>query len=81
VLHNDLQSAACSLMPALRQVLAVGQAAGALGAVVSGSGPTVAFLVADEETGTDIATALRGAGACRDVRHVVGPVPGARIVG
>jgi 4-diphosphocytidyl-2-C-methyl-D-erythritol kinase len=46
-LVNDLQAAACSLRPALRLVLDVGQEYGALGAIVSGSGPTVAFLVAD----------------------------------
>jgi 4-diphosphocytidyl-2-C-methyl-D-erythritol kinase len=47
-LINDLQAAACSLRPALRLVLDVGQEYGALGALVSGSGPTVAFLVSDE---------------------------------
>ena len=47
-LHNDLQSAACSLRPALTLVLDVGEEYGALGSIVSGSGPTVAFLVADE---------------------------------
>ena len=46
-LHNDLQSAACSLRPALTLVLDVGEEYGALGSIVSGSGPTVAFLVAD----------------------------------
>ena len=43
-LHNDLQEAACSLRPALRQTLETGEAAGALGGIVSGSGPTVVFL-------------------------------------
>ena len=42
-LTNDLQSAACSLRPALSLVLEVGRDYGALGAIVSGSGPTVAF--------------------------------------
>ena len=53
-LVNDLQAAACSLRPALRLVLDVGQEYGALGALVSGSGPTVAFLVTDEEAGLDL---------------------------
>ena len=57
-LNNDLQSAACSLRPALTLVLDVGEEYGALGAIVSGSGPTVAFLVADEEQGLDLAVAF-----------------------
>ncbi|MEY3454563.1 MAG: hypothetical protein RLZZ147_688, partial [Actinomycetota bacterium] len=48
-LSNDLQSAACSLRPALRLVLDVGVDYGALGGIVSGSGPTVAFLVSSDE--------------------------------
>ena len=40
-LHNDLQEAACSLRPELRQTLATGEEAGALGSMVSGSGPSV----------------------------------------
>src|SRR3712207_5805835 len=43
-LHNDLQAAALRLRPALRKTLDAGMARGALGAVVSGSGPTCAFL-------------------------------------
>jgi len=57
-LTNDLQNPACSLRPALSLVLEVGRDYGALGAIVSGSGPTVAFLVADEEAGLDLAVAL-----------------------
>ena len=42
-LNNDLQAAACSLRPALRLILDTGQEYGALGGIVSGSGPSVAF--------------------------------------
>jgi 4-diphosphocytidyl-2-C-methyl-D-erythritol kinase len=79
-LHNDLQPAACSLRPLLRMTLGVGEEYGALGAVVSGSGPTCAFLVRDAEHGLDLAVALTASGTCRGVRRAHGPVPGARVV-
>ena len=78
-LHNDLQPAALSLRPALRQVLETGNEFGALGGLVSGSGPTCAFLVAGEEQALDLAVALTASGTCRTVKRAVGPVPGARI--
>ncbi|MGQ0629440.1 MAG: 4-(cytidine 5'-diphospho)-2-C-methyl-D-erythritol kinase [Sporichthyaceae bacterium] len=79
-LSNDLQAAALSLRPALAATLDAGLAQGALGAVVCGSGPTVAFLVADSAAGLDLAVALTAMGLCRDVRRAGGPVAGARIV-
>ena len=79
-LQNDLQAAAISLRPVLSQVLEVGEGYGALGAIVSGSGPTCAFLAADEEQALDIAVGLTSAGVCRTVRRATGAVPGARIV-
>lgn len=78
-LHNDLQPAALSLRPALRQVLEIGNEFGALGGLVSGSGPTCAFLVAGDEQGLDLAVALTASGSCRTVTRAVGPVPGARV--
>jgi len=80
VLVNDLQPAACSLAPTLRRTLTVGRQAGALGGLVSGSGPTVAFLARDTEHALDVAVALSASGVCRDVRRAHGPVPGARVV-
>lgn len=79
-LHNDLQSPACSLRPALSLVLEVGRDYGALGALVSGSGPTVAFLVADEEAGLDLAVALTASGVVGSVARATGPVQGARVI-
>lgn len=78
-LSNDLQPAALSLRPALRMTLGAGREHGALGALVSGSGPTCAFLARDEEHSIDLAVALSGAGVCRTVRRATGPVPGARL--
>lgn len=79
-LHNDLQAAAVSLRPVLSQVLEVGEDYGALGGIVSGSGPTCAFIAADEEQSLDLAVALSASGVCRTVKRATGAVPGARIV-
>jgi 4-diphosphocytidyl-2-C-methyl-D-erythritol kinase len=79
-LVNDLQLAACSLRPAIRLVLDVGQEYGALGAIVSGSGPTVAFLVADQDSGLDLAVALTSSGVVGSVAQAYGPVAGAKVI-
>jgi len=80
LLANDLQLPALALRPELRRTLRVGVELGALGAVVSGSGPTCAFLSRSREAAVRLAAALAGAGVCRTVRVAYGPVPGARIV-
>ncbi|MFB7914622.1 4-(cytidine 5'-diphospho)-2-C-methyl-D-erythritol kinase [Streptomyces sp. NPDC056061] len=79
-LSNDLQPAALSLRPALADTLAAGTAAGASAALVSGSGPTTAFLVADEESARKVAEALIASGTCRDARIAVSPAPGATVL-
>jgi 4-diphosphocytidyl-2-C-methyl-D-erythritol kinase len=79
-LLNDLQAPAVSLRPALRRALAAATDAGAPGALVSGSGPTVAALAADQHGALGLAATLAGAGVFRTVRAVHGPVPGARLV-
>jgi len=79
-LSNDLQAPAISLFPALRKTLDVGLESGALGALVSGSGPTCLFLARDARHATDLAVALSGAGVCRTVTRASGPVPGATVI-
>jgi len=79
-LANDLQEAAVSLRPSIGDVLASGMEYGALGGIVSGSGPTVAFLVEDNEAGIDLAVALTASGVVRDVRRATGPVHGAHVI-
>ena len=79
-LSNDLQPAACSLRPALRLVLDVGLDYGALGGIVSGSGPTVAFLVKDDEHAMDLTVALSSSGVISSVVRATGAVAGARII-
>jgi len=80
LLGNDLQSAALSLNPGLRRTLRAGVAAGALAGIVSGSGPTCAFLCAEADAAVRVSAELAGAGVCRTVRVASGPVPGARII-
>ncbi|MFE0083501.1 4-(cytidine 5'-diphospho)-2-C-methyl-D-erythritol kinase, partial [[Kitasatospora] papulosa] len=75
-LGNDLQAAALSLRPSLAGTLAAGTAAGALAALVSGSGPTTAFLTADEESARKVADALLASGTCRSARVAPSPAPG-----
>ncbi|GAA2445188.1 4-(cytidine 5'-diphospho)-2-C-methyl-D-erythritol kinase [Streptomyces glaucus] len=77
---NDLQPAALSLFPELDRTLAAGRAAGALAALVSGSGPTTAFLVRDAESAARVARELRASGTCRTVRTATAPAPGATVL-
>ncbi|MBO0651787.1 4-(cytidine 5'-diphospho)-2-C-methyl-D-erythritol kinase [Streptomyces triculaminicus] len=77
---NDLQPAAVSLRPSLAATLAAGEEAGALAAMVSGSGPTTAFLTADPASADQVAQALHASGTCRAVRIASGPVKGATVL-
>lgn len=54
VLHNDLQPATLSLRPDLRAVHEAGMGAGAIAGIISGSGPTWAFLCADEDSAQEV---------------------------
>lgn len=80
LLGNDLQPAALSLKPDLRRTLGAGVEAGALAGIVSGSGPTCAFLCASAQAAVAVGSELAGAGVCRTVRVAHGPVHGARVV-
>ncbi|HVM28681.1 MAG TPA: 4-(cytidine 5'-diphospho)-2-C-methyl-D-erythritol kinase [Mycobacteriales bacterium] len=79
-LHNDLQPAALALAPGLSALLEAGRGLGALGCLVSGSGPTVALLAESPSAADDLAARLAGGGLCRAVRRADGPVHGARVV-
>jgi 4-diphosphocytidyl-2-C-methyl-D-erythritol kinase len=78
-LSNDLERAAVSLRPSLSRVLGLGEEYAALRAIVSGSGPTCAFLARDGEHALDLSVALSSAGLCRTVVRAAGPVPGATL--
>lgn len=77
-LRNDLQAPALLLRPDLAAALETGERAGALAGIVSGSGPTVAFLAADDVAALDLQVTLSAAGL--KALHVHGPVAGARVV-
>ncbi|MFJ6797800.1 4-(cytidine 5'-diphospho)-2-C-methyl-D-erythritol kinase [Streptomyces sp. NPDC091268] len=79
-LANDLQPAALSLRPGLADTLAAGTEAGALAALVSGSGPTTAFLCRDPESAGKVAAALAASGTCRATRVAASPAPGATVL-
>ncbi|MFF8790320.1 4-(cytidine 5'-diphospho)-2-C-methyl-D-erythritol kinase [Streptomyces sp. NPDC015125] len=79
-LANDLQPAALSLRPSLTATLEAGTAAGALAALVSGSGPTTAFLVKDAEAAGRVAQDLLASGTCRQVRVAEAPAAGATVL-
>ena len=73
-LHNDLEPAAFDLLPALAKSKQRLQEAGALAAIMSGSGPTVLGLCRDEDHATSVARAVRAGFARVEVAR--GPVPG-----
>jgi 4-diphosphocytidyl-2-C-methyl-D-erythritol kinase len=77
-MHNDLQAPALHLEPGLSAVLELGESNGALAGIVSGSGPTVAFLTADLDGALELQIALSAARLT--VLRATGPVHGARIV-
>lgn len=78
-MHNDLQAAALHLEPGLSGVLELGEQNGALAGIISGSGPTVAFLAAGIDAALELQVALSAARL--KVVRATGPVHGARLVG
>ncbi|WP_347346574.1 4-(cytidine 5'-diphospho)-2-C-methyl-D-erythritol kinase [Microbacterium sp.] len=76
--NNDLQAAAFSLRPDLAALVALGESQGALAGIVSGSGPTLAFLAGGPVAAADLCEEFVASGL--DARHVHGPVPGARLL-
>ncbi len=78
---NDLADAAVRLQPTLEATLQLGLDAGAAGAIVSGSGPTCAFLADSPERAELVAEALSVFSGVRAVRMAHGPVEGAKVVG
>ncbi len=79
-LGNDMQPASLQIAPALQATLDAGAARGALAGIISGSGPTCAFLCADAVSARALATALEADGVCRRARVAQGPVAGAAVV-
>jgi 4-diphosphocytidyl-2-C-methyl-D-erythritol kinase len=78
-LYNDLQAPAIHLQPSLSAVIELGEQNGALAGIISGSGPTVAFLAPDVDGALELQVALSA--ARMNAVRVTGPVHGARILG
>lgn len=79
-MSNDLQDSALDLRPELREALAAGRRASALGALVSGSGPSCLFLVGDRAGAHELAAALEAEGWGATL-VAPGAVEGAHVVG
>lgn len=77
-LYNDLQAPALHLQPSLAATLELGELQGALAGLVSGSGPTVAFLAADLDSAIDLQVALSASRLT--ALRATGPVHGARVI-
>lgn len=78
-MQNDLQAAALRLQPRLVGTLELGERLGALAGIVSGSGPTCAFICDDANTAADLVQALESQGI--KGHRVSGPVSGAKVMG
>ena len=77
-MHNDLEAAALALRPSLQQLIHDAEDTGAIRAMVSGSGPTIAALCADEGAARAVVDKL-GSDAV-EVFAAHGPVGGARLL-
>ncbi|MCU9986728.1 4-(cytidine 5'-diphospho)-2-C-methyl-D-erythritol kinase [Mobiluncus curtisii] len=73
-LHNDLQTAALSIFPELSQIIVAAEQSGALKALVSGSGPTVAALCPDASSQKIVAARLEAHPLVACVFSATGPV-------
>ncbi len=80
VLTNDLQADAISLQPQIGEIIDAALGFGALGAIVSGSGPTVAVLADSAEGAIDLAVSLTATRMAQDVLRATGPVHGAHVL-
>lgn len=77
-MHNDLQAPALRLMPRLVGTLELGERMGALAGIVSGSGPTCAFLCEDESAARQLVDDF--ADQSIDSVYVTSPVTGAKVI-
>lgn len=76
LLHNDLQPAAISLQPGLADTIRWGETHGALRGIVSGSGPTTAFLMPGPDAARQLADEFTARG--QRALQVQSPDPGVR---
>ncbi|GAA2235660.1 4-(cytidine 5'-diphospho)-2-C-methyl-D-erythritol kinase [Rarobacter faecitabidus] len=74
-LHNDLQPVALQFIPRLAQVMDLATGQGALGVIVSGSGPSVAALARDADHAAEICAAWLASGTVSGARTAVTVTP------
>ncbi|MDU0478194.1 4-(cytidine 5'-diphospho)-2-C-methyl-D-erythritol kinase [Staphylococcus chromogenes] len=79
LMANDLEAPALELLPELQHTLARGEQAGALRGMVSGSGPTCAFLCESAEAATYVARDIEAAGLATGTDTATGPAAGAHV--
>lgn len=79
-LRNDLAAAAIDLRPDLADTLALGREHGALAAMLSGSGPTCAFLAASEDEAIELSARLAAEPGVLGAKRVSAPAGGAKLV-
>ncbi len=79
-ISNDLEAAALALAPQLADTLSAAREADALGAIVSGSGPTIAALGRSRAHSLAIAAHLRASGTCAAAFTASGPAAGATVL-
>lgn len=80
LLVNDLQAPAISLLPSLRETLKAAEEAGAIAAIVSGSGPTIAMLCASADDAVEVATAVSVAGKASSTMTTSSPAAAAGVI-
>ena len=80
MLSNDLQPAAILLQPRIDEIIESAMGFGALAAIVSGSGPTVALLADGQEGAIDLSVALAASRTAEDILRASGPVAGAHVI-
>jgi len=76
---NDLELPAISARPVLAKILKAGEHAGALHGIVSGSGPTCAFIARSHDDAVHIAHELQISGVVERTLLGVGPVKAAHV--
>lgn len=79
LMTNDLQAAAIAERPVLAKILKAGEHAGALHGIVSGSGPTCAFVARSKQDAIDISNELQVSGVVERTLIGVGPVRAAHV--
>jgi 4-diphosphocytidyl-2-C-methyl-D-erythritol kinase len=80
-LHSDIEPTALRLRPELSDLLDHGVRQGALTAIVSGTGPSCAFLVGSAADAGRLCERMADFPGCAEAIDVISPVPGIEVIG